>query len=172
MAFSESGTLDGFPCIFVWDATTLRKLNQIAISDTYLINVEFSPMSNMLLVISSDSLEGPCRSTIAVWDFLEGCRDVFCKSMIPKRITDAKWNRFTGVDVSEFVTVCSDEYHYWRVTNNLKLQFQEGHIEQKHKNEGSLTCVEFLVPSPTCVSSYLALGTSHGYVWVADVRTN
>jgi len=38
--------------IYVWDAATLKKVNQIAINDNEIMAVEFSVHSNMLLVIS------------------------------------------------------------------------------------------------------------------------
>ena len=52
LGYTKRGTIDGFPCIYVWDSATLKKLNQIAINDQELVQVEFSPNSNMLLVIS------------------------------------------------------------------------------------------------------------------------
>ena len=33
LGFTREGRLDGFPNIYIWDAATLRKLNQIAIND-------------------------------------------------------------------------------------------------------------------------------------------
>jgi hypothetical protein len=59
LAFTKQGKLDGVPCIYVWDSTTLKKLNQIAINDMEIVAVEFSVHSNMLLVIGrslNDSL--------------------------------------------------------------------------------------------------------------------
>lgn len=166
--------MDGFPCIYIWDARTFKKLNQIAISDSYVCEVEFAPLSNMLLVVSQDAER--TKSTVAVWDFLEGCKDVFCKSQWPEKIVTAMWNPYTSIDVSEFVTVCEKTYQYWRITNTLQLQYQEGHLDPQHKacmdSGATLSCIQFIVPSPTCVSTFMALGLSNGYVWIADVRTN
>jgi hypothetical protein len=33
LAFSKTGPIDGFPCVFIFDSVTFKKLNQIAISD-------------------------------------------------------------------------------------------------------------------------------------------
>lgn len=33
LAYSKTGPIDGFPCIYIFDAVTFKKLNQIAISD-------------------------------------------------------------------------------------------------------------------------------------------
>ena len=33
LAFTRKGEIDGFPNLYIWDATTLKKLNQIAIND-------------------------------------------------------------------------------------------------------------------------------------------
>lgn len=52
MAYTKEGKLDGFPCLFIWDAKTLKKVNQIAINDQEIVSIEFSPNSNMLLVLS------------------------------------------------------------------------------------------------------------------------
>jgi len=86
----------------------------------------------MLLVISNDAQreeDEECRSTVAIWDFLEGCKDVFCKSIVPKKVVATKWNPFTPTDISEFVTLSANSYTYWRVTNQLKLEYQEGHMQ-------------------------------------------
>jgi len=53
LTYSRTGPIDGFPCIFIFDAVTFKKLNQIAISDAQIDSVEFSWLSNMLLVGSS-----------------------------------------------------------------------------------------------------------------------
>ena len=53
LAYSKTGPIDGFPCIFIYDTVTFKKLNQIAISDAQIDSVEFSGQSNMLLVVSS-----------------------------------------------------------------------------------------------------------------------
>jgi len=34
LGFTRFGHIDGHPCIFIWDALTHKKLNQIAIADT------------------------------------------------------------------------------------------------------------------------------------------
>lgn len=53
LAYSKTGPLDGFPCIYIYDSINFKKLNQIAISDGQIDSVEFSGYSNMLLVVSS-----------------------------------------------------------------------------------------------------------------------
>ena len=53
LAYSRTGPMDGFPCIYIFDSVTFKKLNQIAISDAQIDSVEFSGYSNMLLVVSS-----------------------------------------------------------------------------------------------------------------------
>ena len=52
LAFTKEGKIDGFPCIYIWDAFTYKKLNQIAVNDQEIMAVEFSANSNLLLVIS------------------------------------------------------------------------------------------------------------------------
>jgi len=53
LAYTKTGPMDGFPCIYIFDALTYKKLNQIAISDAQIDSVEFSGYSNMLLVVSN-----------------------------------------------------------------------------------------------------------------------
>ena len=53
LAYTKTGPMDGFPCIYIFDSLTFKKLNQIAISDAQIDSVEFSAASNMLLVVSS-----------------------------------------------------------------------------------------------------------------------
>ena len=169
---SEEGKIDGLPCLCLWDAYTLKMVNQIAINDQRLISVEFSSRSNMLLVVSQSDAGSSC---VSVWDFLDGHKDILCRSHLPSEVTDARWNYFLG-DSNEFVTVSGRKYHFWKITPNLTLQYMEGDIPKANnpftdKEERFTTC-EFLVPTSEQLSVYLLLGTSHGYAWVVDSRCN
>ncbi len=42
LAYTRTGPIDGFPCVYIFDAATLKKLNQIAISDAQIDSVKFS----------------------------------------------------------------------------------------------------------------------------------
>lgn len=78
----------------------------------------------MLLVLSTNGLEGSdARSTVAVWDFLDGTKDYFAKSTVPMKINDACWNTYTKNSCDEWVTVCDRKYHYWRMTEQLQIQY-------------------------------------------------
>jgi len=95
LAYSKTGPIDGFPCVYIFDSVTLKKLNQIAISDAQIDSVKFSARSNMLLVVSSTKQgEEHSTSTLTVWDFLDGHKDIFCKSMIPLPIKGSCWNPY------------------------------------------------------------------------------
>jgi len=120
LAFTREGSYDGFPSIFIWDAATFKKLNQIAVNDQTLDVVEFSPNSNMLLTISKPAEGG--RSNISVWDFLDGNRDTFCKSGVLEDLIEARWNT-ESKDTSEFVTIGAQKYFYWRISPSLALQY-------------------------------------------------
>ena len=91
LAYTKQGTMDGFPQVIIFDPVTLKKLNNFAISDSRIDSVEFSGYSNMLLVVSSNNEQ---LSTLSVWDFLDGHRDIFCKSVIPLGINGACWNPY------------------------------------------------------------------------------
>ena len=115
MAWTKTGPLDGLPQIIVWSTKNRRKVSQIAIDDQEIICVHFSNYSNLLLVVSTDGQ----KSTIAVWDFLDGRRDLLCKSIVPFKVIDARWNPYIKEQSDEFVTICEDSYHYWRITREL-----------------------------------------------------
>jgi len=86
------------------------------------MSVEFSKNSNMLLVVSynsEDERSQQARSSISVWDFLDGKRDVFCKSVVPFKVNDAKWNPNLRLPSDEFISISSDKYHYWRIKEGL-----------------------------------------------------
>jgi hypothetical protein len=120
LAYSRTGPIDGFPCIYIYDSVTFKKLNQIAISDAQIDSVEFSGYSNMLLVVSSSRQgEETVTSALTVWDFLDGHRDIFCKSMIPIGIKESAWNPYLEKNADEFVTISDRCYHHWRITENL-----------------------------------------------------
>jgi hypothetical protein len=120
LAYSKTGPVDGFPCIYIFDAVTFKKLNQIAISDAQIDSVEFSGYSNMLLVVSSTRQgEETITTTVSVWDFIDGHKDIFCKSMLPIQVKAAAWNPYVEGSGDEFVTISDRCYHYWRITENL-----------------------------------------------------
>lgn len=76
LGFTKRGELDGFPCLYFWESATLKKINQIAINDEEVIACEFNKNSNLLLVLSRTQT----ISTVAVWDYLDGHKDILCKS--------------------------------------------------------------------------------------------
>jgi WD40 repeat protein len=156
LAFTRHGEIDGFPCIILFDSATLQKMNHISIPDHELVACEFSKNSNMLLVLSkspSTSSEDPTGyiSQVALWDFLDGHKDIMCKSHLPLNLLDMRWNFYLG-DSLEFVTVAERQYHYWKITPNLTLQYQEGEIPKKRdlfaSRDDKLTTCEFAVPMP------------------------
>jgi WD40 repeat protein len=108
--------LDGFPCIYLWEASTLKKINQIAITDEEIVSCEFSRNANLLLVLSKT--QGV--STIAIWNYLEGHKDIFCKSQLPIELVACKWNYYIDDDL-EFVTIGHGTYHFWKMSHDLAL---------------------------------------------------
>jgi hypothetical protein len=83
-------------------------------------SVEFSGYSNMLLVVSSTSQgDESLMTNISVWDFIDGHKDIFCKSVIPIEIKSSCWNPYIEKNGDEFVTLSDRCYHYWRITENL-----------------------------------------------------
>lgn len=132
----------------------------------------------MLLVVSrslgTDASAGVV-SCVSVWDFLEGHKDILCKSHLPLSLVDARWNPFLS-DSNEFVTVAARTYHYWKINNSLNLCYQEGDIPKKKdvftSKDEKLETLEFVVPIPEQISTYLLIGLSSGYVWVLDSRAN
>jgi len=97
-------------------------VNEIPIWDYEIISVDFSKLSNMLLVVSCNKAEGSnARSSIAVWDFLDGRKDFFCKSVVPWKVIDAKWNPYIKTPSDEFMSISATEYHYWRITTDLQM---------------------------------------------------
>ncbi len=130
----------------------------------------------MLLVLSrSPTEEGGYISQVSLWDFLDGHKDIMCKSHLPLNILEIKWNYYLGESL-EFVTIAERSYHYWKVTPNLTLQYQEGEIPKKRDLFGSkddrLTTCEFAVPQDDQITCYLLIGLNTGYVWVSDSRCN
>ena len=101
-------------------------MNQISIEDVEIMTVEFSKNSNMLLVVSYNGASkgtSGARSTLLLYDFLDGRRDIFCKSIVPFRIHSARWNFHAEYQADEFVSLSDHEYHYWRITEALQMQY-------------------------------------------------
>jgi hypothetical protein len=83
--------------------------------------VEFSGYSNMLLIVSSTQQGDQVNSAVTVWDFMDGHKDIFCKSIMPIAITHACWNPYLKKNADEFVTISGRSYFYWRISENLQL---------------------------------------------------
>ena len=73
MAYTYNSTIDGLPMVYIWDAITFKKLSAISINQNIIVSVDFSPNSNLLLIVSFDDTdeENP-NSVVAIWDFLDG----------------------------------------------------------------------------------------------------
>ena len=141
--------MDGFPQIIVYDAQTRRKASQIAIDDQEIVCVEFSNNSNSLLVVSSNANPENPRSTVAIWDFLDGRREYLAKSVLPFMILDARWNPYMKSSSDEFVTISHKKYHYWRVTEQLQMQYQQGDLPKgftTSRPDKVFTCLSFVEP--------------------------
>ena len=120
LAYTKFGDLDGYPQCIVWDASSRRKVSQITVNDNEIKCVYFSNYNNMILVVSYD---GKQKSTIAVWDFMEGRKDFLAKSVVPFEVKDARWNPYLNNIADEFVTISDNVYHYWRITKNMQIQY-------------------------------------------------
>ena len=108
---------------------------------------------------------------------MDGHKDIFCKSMIPIGVTESCWNPYTQMNADEFVTISDRCYHFWRITKDLQLQYQEGELPSK-QTEGfrdksdMFTTLCFVKPDHLHHSVYLMLGLASGYVWVVDSKVN
>ena len=96
--------------------------------------------------------------------------------MLPFHIIDARWNPYIKTSSDEFVTISARKYHYWRVTEQLQMQYQQGELpkgfatsQAEHIN---LTCLSFVEPMIEQNSVYLLIGLNDGTVWVLDTRGN
>ena len=86
----------------------------------------------MLLVVSSTKQDqDSIHTTLTVWDFIDGHKDIFCKSMIPLPVLQSAWNPYLNKNSDEFVSISPKCYHYWRISENLQLQYQEGELPGK-----------------------------------------
>lgn len=73
MAYTFNASMDGLPMIYVWEVANFKKVAQISINQRIIVGAEFSPNSNLLLVVSFDDTdEDDPNSVVAVWDFLDG----------------------------------------------------------------------------------------------------
>jgi hypothetical protein len=172
MAWTKTGPMDGYPQILIFDAKTKKRVNCLTIEDHELVTVEFSKNSNMLLVVSFNNQAGDKeRSTLSVWDFMEGRRDYFCKSVVPFKVLSAKWNFYLD-QADEFVSITQTKYHYWRIDKNLQMQYQPGKLPAGWTAKQNLTACCYVEPCLDQNSIYLLIGLSDGTVWVLDTRTN
>jgi len=73
----------------------------------------------MLLVISSTKEGEEEMTTLSVWDFTDGHRDIFCKSNLNLKIRESCWNPYLQKNADEFVTISKRQYHYWRISEAL-----------------------------------------------------
>ena len=73
MAYTYNASIDGLPMIYIWDSTTFKKVAEISINQRIIVSANFSPNSNMLLIVSFDDTdEDDPNSVVAIWDFMDG----------------------------------------------------------------------------------------------------
>lgn len=190
MAYTHNASIDGLPMIYIWDSTTFKKLAQISINQRIIATADFSPNSNLLLVVSNDIDEDDPNSVVAIWDFLDGHCEPLCRAHIPSEIKGAAWNYF--LKNLEFATWNDTQYYFWKVTDELSLQYQEGSKDFQIRSEdvkeyeksvqavklgkeapqATITTIQFAYPIPNLQTVFLLIGLSNGYVWSVDSRTN
>ena len=188
MAYTYNASIDGLPMIYVWDAVTLKKVSEISINQRVLVSADFSPNSNFILVVSFDDTdEDNPNSVVAIWDFTDGNCEPLCRSHIPYEIKGASWNYF--LKNLEFATWNNTQYYFWKVTDALSFQYQEGSKEfridpdkpdeQLHsiklgndEEHAKITDLQFAYPIHSLQTVFLLIGLSNGYVWGVDSRTN
>lgn len=177
LVYTKFGIIDGVPQIIVWDTTSRRKVSQLAIDDNQITAVEFSNASHMLLVVSFNGNTSQPRSTIALWDFLDGSREYLSKSVVAEHILEIKWNAYIKTRADEFVTISRQKYAYWRITETLHMDTQTGAMPKEAyfagpNKDAEFTCMTFAEPMMDQNSVYLVLGLSNGCVWLVDTRVN
>jgi hypothetical protein len=96
-------------------------VSQLTMTDAELKCVQFSNLSNTLLVVTYNAQLG--KSTVSLWDFLDNRKEVLAKAMVPFEIHEVRWSPRVEKSHDEFATISGKIYHYWRVTNTLQMQF-------------------------------------------------
>lgn len=72
--------------------------------------------------------------------------------MVPIPIVASAWNPYMEDQRSgdEFVTISDRCYHYWQITPNLQLQYQEGELpaqtEGFRDKSDAFTCLTYVKP--------------------------
>lgn len=92
----------------------------------------------------------------------------------------------------EFATWNDTQYFFWKVTDELSFQYQEGstQFQQDSENnrdldqplhaiklgneegEAQITTLQFAYPIESLQTVFLIIGFTNGYVWTIDSRTN
>jgi len=191
MAYTYNASIDGLPMMYIWDSITFKKISEISINQRIIVTADFSPNSNLIMVVSFDDTdEEDPNSVVAIWDFLDGNCEPLCRSHIPQEIKGASWNYF--LKTLEFATWNDTTYHFWKVSDDLVLQYQEGtkqfqikaedvkdmdkpvHAVRLGSEEGehSIMTAQFSYPIERLHTMFLLIGLSNGYVWSVDARTN
>ena len=88
------------------------------------------------------------------------------------KILDAKWNPYIVRPSNEFMTITTTEYHYWRITPDLQMDYQQGVMPVEPRFTGQFTCMAYVEPVLDQNSIYAIIGVNDGNVWVVDTETN
>lgn len=98
--------------------------------------------------------------------------------MVPIPVSASCWNPYLEEARSgdEFVTISERCYHYWKITPNLQLQYQEGELPPQSEGfrdkSDAFTCLAYVKPDQLHHSLYLLIGLRSGFVWLTDTRVN
>lgn len=90
-------------------------------------------------------------------------------------LVSCKWNYYIDDDL-EFVTISQRTYHFWKMSHDLALQYQEGDLPKKQSiftsSLESFTACDFAVPDSGQINVNMLLGLSSGSIGVVDSRCN
>ena len=163
LAYTKTVKVSPRPILYALDSSNLKLLSEFVIQGFKIVDVDFSPNNNLLLVVSNDKNS----SIISICDFFKG--EILVSKVYNKTAVCAKWNPCTTL--LEFIVCHERNYTLWNVTKELVMTFVEGKIPENFETNVTITTASYSKPHKNIEINLIIIGLSDGKLWFVDPRT-
>jgi WD40 repeat protein len=164
-----------YPHICFWDVKEgFKFLNKTTLKHNRIIECEFSPMSNMCLIISNYQIilgsNKDSESFISILDFKNN--EILVTTIMSVGYKLLKWNSY--LKNLEFCTLSDKLYTFWRVNTDASLQYQHGdfNFEEIDGLKNYFTTLEYTPPISNNGIILTLISISNDTIWGVDTKTN
>ncbi len=166
--FTYEARVEGYACGYIWDIDTKKLVNSYCAGSRYILDMDISPCTNLVLMLSSDTKK---ESLISIW--ATGSAELLTKCLMTVELTLAQFNPY--LNNHEFSVLGPKEFHFWIINPNSLLEYQRYEFiedQRRTMETASFTTLAFSSFLKPFESELLLVGLDNGEVWICSTRTN